>query len=232
MLKAIFAIFSLGCFSFTTSVRANPNPTQYQQFIPKNWKILETVKGDLNRDGLEDIVLVIEENNPKNILSNDSLGSPELNINPRSLLVLFKTTQGYQLISKNQQLPSENDADSPCFADPLEDGGVTISKGILKINLHYWLSCGSWYVTNNTFSFRYQNRAFKLIGFDQMSFHRASGERNSLSINFSTGKLKKISGENEFEDTVQPAKTEWTKLKKQYDLKLEQINFKEPPEFQ
>ena len=46
------------------------------------------------------------------------------------------------------------------------------------------------------------------------------------------GKLKKISGENEFEDTVQPAKTEWTKLKKQYDLKLEQINFKEPPEFQ
>ena len=65
-----------------------------------------------------------------------------------------------------------------------------------------------------------------------MSFHRASGERNSLSINFSTGKLKKISGENEFEDTVQPAKTEWTKLKKQYDLKLEQINFKEPPEFQ
>lgn len=65
MLKAIFAIFSLGCFSFTTSVRANPNPTQYQQYIPKHWKILETVKGDLNRDGLEDIVLVIEENNPK-----------------------------------------------------------------------------------------------------------------------------------------------------------------------
>ncbi|WP_130802800.1 hypothetical protein [Acinetobacter ihumii] len=229
MLKIMIAF--LGS-TFATSIMASPAPAQYQQFIPKQWKILQTVKGDLNRDGQEDIVLVIEENNPKNILTNDRLGSPKLNINPRVLLVLFKTNQGYQLISKNQQLPSANDAESPCLADPLEDGGVSISKGILKINLNYWLSCGSWYVTNNTFSFRYQDRAFKLIGFDQMSFHRASGDESHLSINFSTGKLKKISGENEFKDTPQPAKTIWKNLKKQYDLKLESIDFKEPPEFE
>jgi hypothetical protein len=30
----------------------------------------------------------------------------------------------------------------------------------------------------------------------------------------------------------QPIKTKWRTLKQHYDLKLEQINFKEPPEFQ
>ena len=81
-------------------------------------------------------------------------------------------------------------------------------------------------MTNNTFSFRYQNQGFKLIGFDQMSFHRASGEESSLSINFSTGKMKKTTDKNEFEESIQPAKFEWKNLKKQYDLKLESINFK------
>ncbi|WP_151980552.1 hypothetical protein [Acinetobacter guerrae] len=231
MFNAIIRFFCLGCLGFTTTVFANPDPSQYQQFIPKHWKIIETVRGDLNRDGKEDIILVIEKNDPKNILSNDGPGSPELNTNPRTLLVLFKTTHGYQLISTNPYLPSENDAESPCLADPLEEGNIKISKGILKINLNYWLSCGSWYVTNNTFSFRYQDLGFKLIGFDQMSFHRASGEESTLSINFSTGKLKKITGENEFEKTEQPIKTQWQTLKHHYNLKLEQINFKEPPEF-
>nr|WP_252718198.1 hypothetical protein [uncultured Acinetobacter sp.] len=218
--------------SFTTVTFASSDQKNYQQFIPKDWKIIEIARGDLNHDGMEDIVLVIEENNRKNIIHNNGFGSPNLNTNPRALLVLFKIAQGYQLISKNKKLPSENDADSPCLADPLDDGAVTIAKGILKINLHYWLSCGSWYVTNNTFSFRYQNQGFKLIGFDQMSFHRASGEKSSLSINFSTGKMKKTTDKNEFEENTQPAKVEWKNLKKQYDLKLESINFKEPPEFE
>lgn len=218
--------------SFTTVTFASSDQKNYQQFIPKDWKIIEIARGDLNHDGMEDIVLVIEENNRKNIIHNNGFGSPNLNTNPRALFVLFKTAQGYQLISKNKKLPSENDADSPCLADPLDDGAVTIAKGILKINLHYWLSCGSWYVTNNTFSLRYQNQGFKLIGFDQMSFHRASGEKSSLSINFSTGKMKKTTDKNEFEENTQPAKVEWKNLKKQYDLKLESINFKEPPEFE
>ncbi|WP_151820153.1 hypothetical protein [Acinetobacter soli] len=229
MRKIIMGLLSV---SFTTVTFASSDQKNYQQFIPKDWKIIEIARGDLNHDGMEDIVLVIEENNRKNIIHNNGFGSPNLNTNPRALLVLFKIAQGYQLISKNKKLPSENDADSPCLADPLDDGAVTIAKGILKINLHYWLSCGSWYVTNNTFSFRYQNQGFKLIGFDQMSFHRASGEKSSLSINFSTGKMKKTTDKNEFEENTQPAKVEWKNLKKQYDLKLESINFKEPPEFE
>lgn len=217
--------------TFTTVAFANTDQTSYQQFVPKHWKIIQTVQGDLNRDGQKDVVLVIEENNPKNIIINDGFANPKLNINPRTLLVLFKTAEGYQLISKNQQIPSENDAEAACLADPLEDGNVQISKDILKISLNYWFSCGSWYVTNNTFSFRYQDRALKLIGFDQMIFHRASGEQNNLSINFATQKQKRTTDKNGIEDGQQLMKTQWSKIKQHYDLRLEQINFKELPEF-
>ena len=44
--------------------------------------------------------------------------------------------------------------------------------------------------------------------------------------------MKKTTDKNEFEESIQPAKFEWKNLKKQYDLKLESINFKEPPEFE
>lgn len=227
----IKTIFPLCCLGFSITSFAATSPVNYSQFIPKNWKIIKTVTGDLNRDGLNDTVIVIEENNPENLIANAGLGSDVLNTNPRSLLVLFKTAQGYQLISKNDLLPSENDAESPCLADPLEDGGMSINKGILKINLHYWLSCGSWYVTNNNFSFRYQNNAMHLIGFDQTEFHRASGDQSSRSINFSTGKVKSTTGENEFAESKQPVQVKWSKLKQTYKLKLEQIDFNEPPEF-
>jgi hypothetical protein len=224
-------ILPLCCLGFCIPSFAATPSSSFTPFIPKNWKIIETVTGDLNRDGLNDSVLVIEDNNPENVIANAGLGSDRLNLNPRKLLVLFQTAQGYQLITENDSLPTENDEESPCLADPMEDGGISIHKGILKINLHYWLSCGSWYVTNNSFSFRYQNNAMRLIGFDQNEFHRASGDQSSRSINFSTGKVKTTTGENEFAESTQPVQVKWSKLQQTYNLKLEQIDFNEPPEF-
>lgn len=228
MLKTILP---LTLISFSTVTLAAPGKSAYGKFVPQGWAVLETASGDLNRDGKIDAALIIQQNNPNNIKSHDGLGSDRLNLNPRKLLVLFQTAQGYQLITENDSLPTENDEQSPCLADPMEDGGINIHKGILKINLHYWLSCGSWYVTNNSFSFRYQNNAMRLIGFDQSEFHRASGDQSSRSINFSTGKVKTTTGENEFAESTQPVQVKWSKLQQTYNLKLEQIDFNEPPEF-
>ena len=205
----------------------------YQAFIPHNWKLLEKVQGDLNGDGQADLALIIEETSPENIVKNDSLGSPELNLNPRKLLVLFKNPQAYQLAASNDFLPSEGDAESPCLADPLAEGeALAIKNGLLKIGLHYWLSCGSWYVTNHLYTFRYQDQSFKLIGYDSNDFHRASGDITERSINFLTGKVKSTSGKNEFAESRQPVKTEWTKLKNKYSLNLEQVKFNEHYEFE
>ena len=63
-------------------------------FIPKGWKKILTTNGDLNKDKLEDTVIVIEKEDKKNIKKNDGFGPEELNLNPRILLVLFKGKDG------------------------------------------------------------------------------------------------------------------------------------------
>lgn len=60
----------------------------YQSFIPKNWKVLSKVQGDLNGDKQTDLALIIENTDPKNIVTNESLGNPQLNLNNRKLLIL------------------------------------------------------------------------------------------------------------------------------------------------
>lgn len=204
-----------------------------QAFIPKNWKTIKKVQGDLNADGLADLALIIEDTDPKNIIKNAGLGTIELNLNPRALLVLLKKPQAYELAASNRFLPTEGDAESPCLADPLTEGGtLDIKNGLLKIGLHYWLSCGSWYVTNHIYTFRYQDRSFKLIGYDSNDFHRASGDTTETSINFLTGKVKNTSDRNEFEENYKPAKIQWAQLKNKYSLKLEHVQFNNDDAFE
>lgn len=236
-IKLSFLFSTLLFITFTQSACATSQTgsfpkSSYQSFVPKNWKILEKAQGDLNQDGQADLALIIEDTNPENLVANAGVGNHVLNTNKRKLLILFKQENGYQLAASNTTLPSEGDVESPCLADPLgESEALSIQKGVLRVHLHYWLSCGSWYVTNHTYTFRYQNNAFKLIGYDVDDFHRATGESTARSINFLTGKVKTTTDENEFAEQTQPAKVQWSTLKHRYALKFEQVQFNQPQEF-
>ena len=46
-----------------------------------------------------------------------------------------------------------------------------------------------------------------------------------------TGKVKSTTDQNEFAESTQPVKVQWTTLKQRYTLKLEQVQFNEPLEF-
>ena len=200
------------------SVITNPNARPLiEDFIPKGWKTILHESGDLNKDGIDDHVIVIADTKPENIKINDKLGQDTLNVNPRTLMVFFKEKgEGYTLAAHSGTgfIPSENDEESPCLVDPLiTEGGISIQKGILTIGLQYWLSCGSWYVNNVDYKFRYQNEKMALIGFDHSEFHRASGEQSRTSINFSTGKMEHTTGENMFDDNPSSPKTSSSKWK-------------------
>ncbi len=185
--------------------------TLIEDFIPAGWKTILHESGDLNNDGIDDHAIVIENTIPENIKLNDRLGQDTLNLNPRAIMVFFKEKNGYTLVEQNDNgfIPTENDEESTCLADPLmTEGGISIQKGVLTISFQYWLSCGSWSVNNADYKFRYQDREMKLIGFDHSEFHRASGEQSSTSINLSTGRMEHITGENMFDDnTSKPKKT-------------------------
>lgn len=184
-------------------------------FVPKEWKIVALAKGDLNKDKSEDLAIVIEDTNKDNFIENEFLGAPTLNVNPRYLLILFKEKEGYRLAELNRNfIPSENDAESTCLADPfMESGGMDIKKGVLSVSFHYWLSCGSYGVTNEAFKLRWQDGKFVLIGYDHSEFSRSSGEESLTSINFLTKKKSETNGGNMFADNENNPKTVWKKIK-------------------
>jgi hypothetical protein len=217
----IFFLLSLICFS-----------QNEMKFVPKNWKIIAKAKGDLNADRVVDLVIVIEDTKKKNILSNnDGLGASTLNTNPRLLLVLFKNSKNkFYLNEKNKiNIPSEGNLENPCLEDPfLSSKGIEITKGLLKLSLRYWLSCGSWEMNVNDYTFRLKNNQFELIGYDTFSLHRASGEINRSSYNFLTKKKSITTGENISEEDEKPI-SQWSTIVTK--SKLTFSNIEKDPDF-
>ena len=81
-------------------------------FIPKGYKLFEKISGDLNKDGLEDCVLIIKATR-KDGFERDYEGKL-IDRNRRGIIVLFSEEKGYKVAVKNYN----------CFSSENEDGGV------------------------------------------------------------------------------------------------------------
>ena len=214
---SLFLIYSTYIFGENFPQKAKT----VNDFIPKGWKEILTTNGDLNRDKLEDTVIVIEKEDKKNIKKNDGFGPEELNLNPRILLVLFKQKDGtYVLASKNDKgfIKSEGNDDNPALMDTLDD--IIIKNNVLKIVFNYFMSAGSWWTSTNVYIFRFQNNVLELIGYESNAYMRNTGEEEGTSINFSTNKAKITTGGNIFEEKENNPKNEWryVKFEKKYIL--------------
>ncbi|WP_316827463.1 hypothetical protein [Pedobacter miscanthi] len=210
----LFSLISIHLYAQSDHPQIPKTGANTSAFIPKGWKTIYQAKGDLNKDNFPDEAIIIQNTNPKNIIKNDGMGGDKLNVNPRMLLVLFKTASQYQLQVQNSRfIPTENDTATTCLADPLQEtGAIMIKNGALILSYQYWLSCGSYDVSNLDYTFRFQNQKMELIGFDIESYSRSSGEETITSINFSTRKKSETSGGNMFSDKTNKPKTVWKKI--------------------
>ena len=180
-----------------------------ESFIPKNWKLISKANGDLNQDKKEDFAFVIQLVDKKNIIHNkDGLGRNELDSNPRTLVIIFKDSlsEGYNFIQKTDTFIIRDV--EPVAEDPFEE--IKIFNGLLDIHFQWWYSAGSWFTSQHSYKFRYQNHNFALIGVDCSTFHRASGDSKDYSFNFLTKKYSLTVG-NDNDETIKP-KTSWHKI--------------------
>lgn len=146
-------------------------------FIPEGFKLLEEIKGDINKDGIDDCIILIKEINKKNIVQHEFRG--ELDRNRRGIIVLLNENGAYKQFLKN----------TSCFSSEYEEGGVyyapELSLEIKKGNLYVHYAHGRygyWFYT-----FRLKKSDFDLIGYD--SSNDMSGTVLSYtSINFLTKK--------------------------------------------
>lgn len=184
-----------------------------QAYIPKGMVLFDKVSGDLNKDGISDLVLMIKGTDKNNFVQDEYQG--ELDRNRRGILVLLKHREGYELVSQNLD----------CFSSENEDGGVyyapELSLDIRKGNLFveyrhgrygYWM-----------YNFRYQNGDLELIGYDLTSTHGPVINRIT-SINFVTKrKQEKVNTDELAEPEEEVFKETWKDIKLDKMIKLSEI---------
>ena len=151
----------------------------FKTYIPKSYVLFDTARGDLNKDGIQDIVLIIKATNPKAWVNDEYKG--KLDRNRRGIIVL--------LANKNQKTHKTLVKNLNCFSSDQEEGGVyfapelypEIKKGILELNYGHG-RYGYW-----SYKFRTEQNDMRLIGYDHSS-NRGPMVESFTSINLLTGK--------------------------------------------
>ena len=133
----------------------NAQYKQISDFVPNGYSLFEEYKGDLNNDGLEDIVLIVKDTKKENIVNQFDV---EVDRNRRGIIVLFNKENNYELVVENLK----------CFSSENEDWGVYFPPelwiDIENNNLKIYYSHGRYGYWE--YILRYDKSAFTLIGYE------------------------------------------------------------------
>lgn len=195
----------------------NQSGQSIEDFVPIGWTILNNVTGDLNRDKLTDVVIILQHKDSVLLAKSDDIEDTVLT-QPRILIVLFRTSSGnnFYLVEQNNSFILSHD--NPTMDDPYQ--GVKIYKGFLQIDFHLFYNMGSWYTTSSSYKFRYQDKQFILIGADYSSIHRATLDFEDYSYNFLTKRRSLTKGN----DKKRTKKVYWKTLNIQIPKTLATFN--------
>ena len=185
----IFEVSSGQLFSYP-EVRTSGQ--SLSDFIPFGWTILDSTKGDLNKDGMDDMAFVLQYKDSVPIAITEYAEIDTVIAQPRMLLMVFKDTNSSQYNLTEQSNTFILTHDNPNMEEPFQ--GISISKGILKIEFNIFMNAGGWDTFTNIYKFRYQDKEFKLVGADYHNVNRGSGETEDRSYNFITREVKVSTG--------------------------------------
>ena len=177
------------------------------QLVPAGWSHDEA-QGDLNGDGLTDLVVLATPDFKENMKTRED--GYVYNFNQPILAIYFGSpSDTYKLWRQYKETIPGQDNEYTFY-----DYVIKITpRGTLTIGLSVFSSAGSYDTGSTTYTFRYQNGDFFLIGMDEEEFSRNSGERTERSYNYLTGR-KQVVVSNEFDERVKPKET-WTRFAKQ-----------------
>ena len=169
--------------------------------FPANCDTMGIAWGDLNKDGLKDVVLVATPRIAENMQVRDD--GYEYNFNSPVMGIYFGTKDGKLNLYKEYENTIPGNEDEFCFIELKMD---ISDKGVLSLNIEHFYSAGSTNTDYNIFRYRYQDDDFYLIGADTGALSRYSGESEEVSINYLTHKKQTIVS-NIADENVEPKET-------------------------
>lgn len=184
-----------------------------KRYIPEGYLLHDTFYGDLNEDGLKEVVLLIKATDTSKIVANRF--HKIVDRNRRGIVVLFKTSKGYKLVAQNNEcFESENEEGYGYYPPQLK---VEIENTQLLIQYKHG-KYGYW-----TYTFMYIEEALRLTRYDRTS---AVGPTivTELAIDFIKNEKRSWSNMIPYEEGNNPnLREEVTKIEAQPLMKLQEV---------
>ncbi len=172
--------------------------------VPAGWETVQAT-GDLNKDGLKDLVVIATPNYKEKMKKRDD--GYVYNFNQPVLAVYWGVKGGgFKLFKQYGKVIPARENEFVCITPSL----AITKNGTLEINLEYFISAGSWTQPISSYTYRYQNGDFYLIGKDVAELERNTGKTVETSENYLTGKRCVTTGNISSKKT----KDAWSKLPK------------------
>ncbi len=146
-------------------------PPAVRPFVDKGTRPIYLASGDLNGDGLEDHVLVLQR-------QGKSDADPEAKEQPRPLLILLGQPGGALKLAKRNEKIVYCEACGGMMGDPFQ--GVEVGPKTFTVS-HYGGSGWRWSVS---YRFNYSRRddTWQLVRVEEESFHAADPEKVSRKV--------------------------------------------------
>jgi len=157
---------------------------QYQDFVPAGYAIMAEETGDLDKDGKDDVALILKSTMEDTISIDTAIN--------RILVVALRSKNGYSTAAVTDKLIKCRTCGGPGWDDPYN--GMHLDKGVLIID-HFGGGMIRWSITSR---FRYQNGNFYLVGSTKQHFNNgkmnADGEfadADYTDVNYVTGQRER-----------------------------------------
>lgn len=149
--------------------------------IPKNWNVIDSARGDLNRDNKQDLVLILEHQTAIN--EDRAYGNYEIELiretqKPRILAVYFKEANNkYRLALQNNDFVLRAEEGGK-MGDPLKGISIDSNKLILSFEGGF-----DWRWKLN-YQFEYGHKEWNLVAANNVYYHNESGEMVDKQYDF------------------------------------------------
>ncbi|KAA2218821.1 hypothetical protein [Maribacter flavus] len=181
-LGMVFGILGLHAQKEATYPKLPKSVMEIHDLIPDSWQILSQVSGDLNGDGYEDLAFAIQSPVKETIQYTDDSESDTIVTSPRILGIYFGKRNGKfkKKLQSNTFIINRN---TPVMDEPFK-GLEILPDGEFQILFFIWpcRECTSW--SEHLYSFRYQNKAFELVGYNENIAQRVSADDIAYNIDF------------------------------------------------